>query len=186
MAAASTASADPAFLNRRCPMLFQYSSAASSTASCPQLGRLTSAISMSVVPRRNTRLPYFAHLPNYYELQEKGRLPSLKVDGLENGGQIRVHLRQRRVNVIFSLQTSELSGIYNWHRHRPAFNEFDQGVIDYCGKEYHRTTSPSVILRAEYQSYTQADDEAHRPPALPASEPSKMLQHPTTSDGYYR
>ena len=63
------------------------------------------------------------------------------------------------VNVIFYFwEHPELSGIYNCGTGvGHSFNEFVQGVIDYCGKGHIEYVPFPEILKGKYQSYTQAD-----------------------------
>lgn len=97
----------------------------------------------------------------YHELQEKGKITLFEgTAGYENGGQIRDFIYVNDVvNVIFYFwEHPELSGIYNCGTGiGHTFNEFVQGVIDYCGKGHIEYVPFPDILKGKYQSYTQAD-----------------------------
>ena len=99
----------------------------------------------------------------YHELQETGKITLFKgTAGYEDGGQIRDFIYVNDVvNVIFYFwEHPELSGIYNCGTGiGHTFNEFVQGVIDYCGKGHIEYVPFPDILKGKYQSYTQADTE---------------------------
>ena len=97
----------------------------------------------------------------YNELQKTGKITLFEgTAGYENGGQIRDFIYVNDVvNVIFYFwEHPELSGIYNCGTGQGhTFNQFVQGIIDYCGKGSIEYVPFPEILKGKYQSYTQAD-----------------------------
>ena len=99
----------------------------------------------------------------YNELQETGKITLFAgTAGYGDGGQIRDFIYVKDVvNVVFYFwEHPELSGIYNCGTGvGHTFNEFVQGIIDYCGKGHIEYVPFPEVLKGKYQSYTQADTQ---------------------------
>ena len=97
----------------------------------------------------------------YHELQEKGKITLFEgTAGYENWRpDPRFHLRQRcsQRHLLFLGTSGTVRHLQLRTGIGHTFNEFVQGVIDYCGKGHIEYVPFPDILKGKYQSYTQAD-----------------------------